>query len=192
MPADLPLVYAIVEDDASMRRLIASIVRAGGDVAIEAGDYAHGEVLLREYPWDVAIIDRALPDGEGIELCAAFEPPPDSHRAVVILSAHGSTEDKMSGFDAGADEYVSKPFDPAELRSRLRAIGRRVHGQRQLLARVASLEQMSMIDGMTRVYNHRFFETELRRLHQTASVHKRPLSLIMLDIDFFKLWSSRW
>jgi two-component system, cell cycle response regulator len=185
---DSPLVVAVIDDDPAIRRLIAAIVRTSGDVVIEADTFGAGEVLLREYPWDVAVIDRRLPDGDGLELCrqVAAGERTESHRHVIFLSAVDSPDEKLRGFDAGADEYIVKPMDPAEFRARLRAIRRTVLTQKDLLARLATLEQLSVIDGLTQVYNHRFFKSELRRLFDLTKRYDRPLGLLMIDLDLFK------
>jgi two-component system, cell cycle response regulator len=185
---DSPLVVAVVDDDPAIRRLVATIVRASGDVVIEAETFTAGEILLAEYPWDVAIIDRRLPDGDGLELCrqVAAGERTESHRHVIVLSAVDSPDEKLRGFEAGADEYIGKPTDPAELGARLRAIRRTVLAQKDLLARLATLEQLSVIDGLTQVYNHRFFKAELRRLFDLTKRYERPLALLMIDLDLFK------
>jgi two-component system, cell cycle response regulator len=185
---DSPLVIAVVDDDPAIRQLVAAIVRASGDVVIEAGTFAEAELLLREYPWDVAVIDRRLPGGDGLELCrqVAAGAGTDSHRHVVFLSAVDSPEERLRGFEAGADEYIGKPADPAEFRARLRAIRRTVVTQKELLARLATLEQLSVIDGLTQVYNHRFFKSELRRQFDLTTRHERPLAMAMIDLDLFK------
>ena len=185
---DSPLVIAVVDDDPAIRRLIGAIVSASGDVLVEAGTVAVGEILLREYPWDVAVVDRRLPDGDGLELCRQITAGErvDSHRHVIILSAVDTPDEKLRGFDAGADEYIVKPLDPPEFRARLRAIRRTVLIRKELLARLATLEQLSVIDGLTQVYNHRFFKTELRRLFDLTIRYERPLALLMIDLDLFK------
>ena len=187
MPAPEPLVAAIIDDDPSVRRLLASIITRAGDIVIEGGSIADGERLLREYPWDVAIIDRGLPDGDGIELCRGVSKgTTDSHRYVIVLSAADSHEDKLLGFEAGADEYIGKPIDASELAARLRAIRRTVAAQKTLLARMSELEQLSVIDGLTQVYNYRFFDAEVRRQFDLSIRHQRALGLVMIDLDHFK------
>ncbi|HVT04009.1 MAG TPA: diguanylate cyclase [Thermoanaerobaculia bacterium] len=184
-----PLVIAVVDDDPAIRRLLEAIARGSGDVVVEAATFAEGQIVLREYPWDVAVIDRSLPDGDGLELCrevAAGLHDSDSHRHIVFLSASAGSEEKLRGFEAGADEYIAKPADPTELRARLRAIRRTVLTQKAMLARLATLEQLSVIDGLTHVYNRHFFDSELRRLFDLAKRHERPLALAMIDLDLFK------
>jgi len=184
--ASAPLVYALIDDDVALRRVLAAVIRQSGDVAVEARTFAEGQVLLDEYPWDIAIIDRSLPDGDGLDFCRAIEKGAASHRMIVVLSAFGEREDRLAGFDAGADEYLPKGLDLVEIRTRLRAMRRSVSRHKDILSRLVSVEQMSLLDGLTGVYNHRFFETALKRQVRTALRHERPLTLAMVDIDHFK------
>ena len=187
--SESPLVIAVIDDDPAIRRLLTSIARTFGDVVVDAANCRDGQILLAEYPWDIAVIDRTLPDGDGLELCrlaASYAQTGLTHRHILFLSAATTTDDKLHGFEVGADEYIEKPADPIELRARMRAIRRTVATQKALLARLASLEQLSVIDGLTQVYNHRFFESELRRLFEISARHQRPLALAMLDLDHFK------
>jgi DNA-binding response OmpR family regulator len=107
MPSSEPFVIAVVDDDPSVRQLLNVIVKRAGAIVLEAGTVAEGERILREYPWDVAVIDRRLPDGDGLELCRLVTAGTvESHRYVVILRGLQSHEEKMRGFEAGADEYI--------------------------------------------------------------------------------------
>jgi diguanylate cyclase (GGDEF)-like protein len=185
--SESPLVFAVIDDDAEVRRLFGALVRGGGDSVIEAESVAAARVLLDEYPWDVALIDRRLPDGDGLELCRdVVDATRGTHRYIAIVSGIVDPEEKLRGFEAGAHDYIGKPMEIVELRARLGAIRRTVAAQKELLARVSMLEQLSIIDGLTQVYNHRFFQAELRRLFDIAARHDRPLSLAMIDIDHFK------
>jgi len=187
MPQPDPCVIAVIDDDPNVRELLGVIGKRGGGVVLEAGTVAEGERILREYPWDIAVIDRRLPDGDGLDLCRiATSGHGETHRYVIILSGVQSHEEKMRGFEAGADEYIGKPIDASELAARLRAVRRSVASQKTLLARLFILEQLSVIDALTQVYNYRFFDNEIRRHFDLAVRHQRSLAMAMLDLDNFK------
>jgi diguanylate cyclase (GGDEF)-like protein len=186
MPHPDPCVIAVIDDDPAVRELLVAISKRAGGVVLEASSVAEGTRILREYPWDIAIIDRRLPDGDGLELCRLASGATETHRYIVVLSALQSHEEKMRGFEAGADEYIGKPIDASELAARLRAIRRSVSSQKTLLARLFILEQLSVIDALTQVFNYRFFETEIRRHFDLAVRHQRSLAMAMLDLDNFK------
>src|SRR5690242_18693906 len=104
MPPPEPFVVAIIDDDPSVRDLLSIIVKRAGGVVLEAATVADGVRILREYPWDIAIIDRRLPDGDGLDLCRTATAGVESHRYVIILSGMQSHEERIRGFEAGADE----------------------------------------------------------------------------------------
>ena len=133
----------IADDAAIFRRLVQSVlVRAGHDV-VEAAD---GEEALRyldaEDAPPIAILDWMMPGADGVDLCRALrararQVPP----YLILLTSKDSRADVVSGLDAGADDYLTKPFDPSELRARVQ-VGERILGLQQALAdRVLALEQ---------------------------------------------------
>jgi two-component system cell cycle response regulator len=185
-PAFEPLVFALIDDDAALRRVLAAVIRQSGDLAIEARTFAEGQVLLAEYPWDIALVDRSLPDGDGLEFCRSLDKGEASHRMIVVLSSRGEREDRLAGFEAGADEYFPKVMDLVEIRTRLKTIRRAVARHKEIVSRLVSVEQMSLMDGLTGVYNHRYFEGAIKRQFGMALRHQRPLTLAMIDIDNFK------
>src|SRR6185369_15163827 len=186
MPHVDPCVIAVIDDDPAVRQLLSVIGKRAGGSVLEAGSVAEGTRILREYPWDIAVIDRRLPDGDGLDLCRIASSGAETHRYVIILSGMQSHEEKMRGFEAGADEYIGKPIDASELAARLRAVRRTVTSQKSLMARLFILEQLSVIDGLTQVFNYRFFDAEIRRHFDLAVRHQRALALAMLDLDNFK------
>lgn len=110
----------LVEDDAVLGPLIAALLE--GDYRVQlAGDGQKGLHLGLTSSWDVMVIDRGLPVLDGVSLIAALRRKGIGTPAL-ILTASGTTEEKVSGLDAGANDYVTKPFDAAELRARLRAL----------------------------------------------------------------------
>ncbi|MCZ2401635.1 response regulator transcription factor [Paenarthrobacter sp. Z7-10] len=110
----------LVEDDAVLGPLIAELLEDDYRVQL-AGDGQKGLHLGLTGGWDVMVIDRGLPVLDGVSLIAALR-----RKGIVtpalILTASGTIEEKVSGLDAGANDYVTKPFDAAELRARLRAL----------------------------------------------------------------------
>ena len=181
-----PLVFALIDDDPGLRRVLAAVIRQSGDTALEACTFAEGQILLSEYPWDIALVDRSLPDGDGLDFCRTLDKGEASHRIIVVVSARGERDDRLAGFDAGADEYFPKGMDLMEIRTRLRTMRRSVARHKETVSRLAAVEQMSLLDGLTGVYNHRFFDLALKRQYRTALRQSSPLTLAMIDIDHFK------
>jgi diguanylate cyclase (GGDEF)-like protein len=175
----------VVEDDDSVARLLSlSLSRAGYRVR-EAGSVAAAREILQGGDWDLLLLDRHLPDGDGIELCHEVRAK-NPHGYILMLTGDSSQKAKLSGFDCGADDYVTKPFSIEELLARLRAGRRIVELQKELLASNRRLEELSRTDPLTGLANRRWFDRELATRFDQARRYGRPLSLAMIDVDHFK------
>ena len=142
---------------------------------------------LQREPWDLAILDRRLPDMDGVVLAHELKAKPDFRtRYIIMLTGEDEQEDKIEGLELGADDYITKPFQYPELLARIRAGKRIVDLQKELLETNKRLELLSITDGLTKLHNHRYFQDELARAFEESQRYQRPLSLAMIDIDFFK------
>lgn len=129
----------VVEDDRQLGPLVRKALREEGhavDLATNALDADHA---ARTNPYDLVVLDLGLPDGDGVSLCRGWRRD-DAAVAVLILTARDATADKVAGLDAGADDYLTKPFDMAELCARVRALLRRPTGARQVVLRAGEVE----------------------------------------------------
>jgi two-component system, cell cycle response regulator len=182
-----PFRVAIVDDDPAIRRLVKLFLKRSG---YETSEYATGEearAQLSNVPWDLAILDRRLPDIDGAVLCHEVKSNPELKlRYVIMLTGEDEQDDKVMGLDLGADDYITKPFQAAELMARIRAAKRIVDLQKELLESNRRLELLSITDGLTKLYNHRHFQDELARAFEESQRYQRPLSLAIVDLDFFK------
>lgn len=177
----------VVDDDPAIRRLIQFYLRRSGYEVIECIDGAEGREFLFKNSWDLAILDRRLPDIDGIELCRELKQKREfRNRYIIVLTGEDEKESKVEGFDLGADDYVTKPFQPDELIARLRAAQRIVDLQKELMETNRRLELLSITDGLTQLYNHRYFQEEFAKEFEKAKRYDQPLSLALIDIDFFK------
>ena len=124
-PADTVLV---VEDEAPMRRFVRSALATHGFRVIEAGTLAEAEGLATESPPELVLLDLGLPDGDGLDLLTRLREW--SQAPVIVLSARGREEDKVKALDAGADDYLTKPFGTSELLARIRVALRHARAQK--------------------------------------------------------------
>jgi DNA-binding response OmpR family regulator len=113
----------IVDDDADIRALIAELLRQSGFEITEAASGADGLAAVREVQPDVVTLDLNLPDLDGIEVCRRIREITDAY--VVMLTARPDEIDRLMGLEIGADDYLTKPFSPRELRARIAAMLRR-------------------------------------------------------------------
>jgi two-component system response regulator PhoP len=117
----------VIEDDPDLRRqLIARLAEAGID-AQGSGDGREGLYLAQEYPHDAAVVDLGLPELSGLAIIRRLRET-GSLLPILILTARDRWQDKVEGLEAGADDYLVKPFQPEELVARLRALVRRAAG----------------------------------------------------------------
>ncbi len=122
----------IIEDEELLRTQISSRLEAEGYAVDQAADGVDGHFMGMEYPLDVAVVDLGLPQLPGIEVIRKWRA---AGRAfpVLILTARDRWQDKVDGLEAGADDYLVKPFNTEELLARLRALVRRSAGWAQSL-----------------------------------------------------------
>jgi DNA-binding response OmpR family regulator len=128
----------ILEDEVNIRSFVVINLRRAGYDAIEAGTGAEALERLRENPdIGVAILDIMLPDMDGFEVCRNIRAT-NKVIGIIMLTARTQEMDKVTGLMTGADDYVTKPFSPAELTARIDAIFRRIGGETNTDAEVLS------------------------------------------------------
>ncbi len=120
----------VVEDEATLCHHIAERLQTKGFLTRECGDGAEGLYLASEYPFDAAIIDLGLPRLSGLTLIRRLRAA-GSLLPILILTARDHWQEKVEGLEAGADDYLTKPFHIEELEARLRALVRRAMGSAQ-------------------------------------------------------------
>mgnify|MGYP003407677315 FL=1 len=134
MAADLPQVpdrsellrdrrVLVVEDDPTVREVTCDYLRNAGFIVDEAADGIAALRRMEATPADLIVLDRMLPGISGVEVCRRIRRT--STTPVIMLTALGSIEERIEGLEAGADDYVSKPFSPRELLLRVRSVLRR-------------------------------------------------------------------
>jgi two-component system OmpR family response regulator len=117
----------VVEDDPDLNRLLVNALKEGGYVVDSARDGEEGHFLGETEPYDAVILDLGLPKMEGVAVLQKWRKAGKT-MPVLILTARDRWSDKVAGFDAGADDYVTKPFYTEEVLARIRALLRRAAG----------------------------------------------------------------
>ncbi len=115
----------VVDDDERLRRLLVRYLTDHGFRVTAAADAAEARACLRSLRPDLMILDVAMPGETGLDLVDDLRRNGDTELPVLLLTARGAPEDRIAGFEAGADDYLGKPFDPYELVLRARALLRR-------------------------------------------------------------------
>ena len=120
----------VVEDEASLRAQLEAQLRKAGYAVDSAADGEDGFYLGRENPFDLAVVDLGLPKLSGIDVIQRWREA-GRRFPVLILTARGRWQDKVEGLNAGADDYLAKPFQAEELHARIKALLRRASGVTQ-------------------------------------------------------------
>ena len=123
---NLPQRILIVEDDDTISELVKSACDPVKNHVETAYTLAEAKKLLESKGTDLLILDRGLPDGDGLALCAQLRNT-EKYKAlpILVLTGQAETHDKVLGLNLGADDYLSKPFDLAELKARINSLMRR-------------------------------------------------------------------
>jgi len=178
----------IAEDDSVARReLEACLENWGYDVVVAADGNEASAALQGEDPPRLVILDWMMPGKDGIEVCEEVRRVKGGpYVYIIMLTARDKTEDVVRGLDAGADDYVTKPYDPFELRARLRA-GRRILAlQEALLSARDALRFHATLDPLTGVWNRTAILATLRRELVRAEREGSALAVFMADLDHFR------
>jgi two-component system cell cycle response regulator len=178
----------IAEDDPISRRMLATfLVKWGYEVVVACqGEEAWGVLQGKDAP-RLAVLDWMMPGKDGTELCRCVRRRKGQpYTYILLLTARGQKKDTVEGLEAGADDYVTKPFDPYELRARLRAGRRIVELQEQLLLAREALRDQASKDPLTGLWNRKAILGILRKEVARASRTRSPLAVTMIDVDRFK------
>ena len=128
----------LIEDDERLTTALGESLRSEGYAVDVAGTAEDGRWMATEVPYDSIVLDVGLPDGDGIDLCAALRDG-GVWAPILVLTAHAEIQDRVRGLDAGADDYLAKPFSFDELIARVRALLRRGQVERPSILTVGLL-----------------------------------------------------
>jgi two-component system chemotaxis response regulator CheY len=177
----------IVEDDPVSRRLLeVFLVKWGYDVKSTRNGIEAWQLLHEPKAPSLVISDWMMPGMDGLELCRKIrdmERP--EYTYFIIITAKEKTEDVVEGLEAGADDYLVKPFDQEELKYRVKIGERIIQLERRIL-------QLATIDSLTGVLNRRAFMERIEVEVHRSNRENLDLSLILVDIDHFKSINDRY
>jgi diguanylate cyclase (GGDEF)-like protein len=178
----------IAEDDAVSRRLLQGFLQKWGyEVAVATQGDEAWKLLQSAGAPKLAILDWMMPGRDGVEICEELRRQTrEPYTYVLLLTAKGQKQDLVAGLDAGADDYLSKPFDPQELRARLRAGCRIVQLQEQLVRAREALRAEATHDPLTGLWNRAVVLETLQRELSRSQRQGTIVAVTMADLDHFK------
>lgn len=179
----------LIADDSLVSRhmLEATVKKWGYEPVVACDGHEAWEILQKADAPQLAILDWVMPVRTGPAVCRLVrQQQKAAYTYMLLLTSKNQREDLIEGMDAGADDYITKPFNHHELQVRLRAGRRIVELQGELLATQAALREQATHDSLTRVFNRSSIFEVLDRELRRAEREGLTVGLALLDIDFFK------
>ncbi len=178
----------IAEDDPISRRLIEkTLTKWNYDVVVACDGHEAMKLLKYAQAPRLAILDWMMPGMDGVQICREIRKNTDQpYTYIILLTAKSRKDDIIEGLDAGADDYITKPFDTHELKARLRAGSRILDLQSALISAQVELEDQATHDFLTGLPNRLLFSDRLAQRLADAQRNNGMLSIMFLDLDRFK------
>lgn len=178
----------IAEDDAVSRRLLESTLSKWGYQVIVCSDGMSAlQVLQRSDAPSLVLLDWMMPGMDGVDVCREVrQQMREPYMYILLLTARNQRSDIITGLEAGADDYIVKPFDANELRMRLRAGRRILDLQAELIFAREELREQATRDSLTRLWNRAAILDILQRELGRARRGEASVSIILADLDYFK------
>ena len=178
----------VAEDDPMFRKILQNWLQSWDYKVIVATDGTEAwSILQQERPPDLLILDWVMPGIDGMELCRRIrERQSPSYQYILVVTANDARQDVVRGLEAGADDYLTKPFDKGELRARLRVGTRILTLQEDLIRAREDLRFQATHDVLTGIWNRRAILDLLHREIERAARFRASTGVLMLDLDQFK------
>lgn len=188
-PGPSPAVDAVLiaEDDPIFRHILQSwLQRWNYQVTAVGNGLDAWEALQKTDAPKMAVLDWIMPGMDGVELCRKIRQAQGPYRYLLLLTAKDNKQDVVAGLEAGADDYLIKPFDVGELRARVRAGKRILDLQEALIHAHDALQFEAAHDPLTSLWNRGAIMDTLKRELLRQQRGKEPLGIMMADLDHFK------
>ena len=184
----------LVEDDKVQAKVTKDFLESFGHEVILAADGKSAIKAAKTQKVDIIVLDLVLPDISGNEVSRWLKLTPDTKGIpIIMLTVRSSMTEKVAGLEAGADDYLPKPYDEIELNARIYACLRTKALQdelreknRQLEDALLKLEVQAITDPLTELFNRRYFLSAIEKEFNRTVRYKSPTSCMMIDIDHFK------
>ncbi len=180
----------IVDDDAAIRDSMHEFIQMAGYESITAETAEDALLLLETDSVDVVVTDIMLPGMDGLELTDRIKKNHDID--VIVMTGYSGDYSYEEAVSKGASDFVFKPVRFEELMLRLRRVLKERRLTQERIHMLEKLKKLSITDGLTKLYNSRYFYSQLKIEIDRTSRYQRPLSLLLLDIDKFKEYNDNY
>ena len=175
----------VVDDSPSILASLCELLHEDHEVIFASSGEEALELAYTSNP-DLILLDVVMPGIDGFEVCASLKSSPGTRDIpVIFITSMGEEVDQAKGLEAGAIDYVQKPFSSAVVKARVR-------NHLEVKRRQDALKGLTLRDGLTGIANRRRFDEALNEEWSRAARSRTPLSLIMIDVDHFKLYNDNY
>ncbi|MCU0548010.1 MAG: PleD family two-component system response regulator [Leptolyngbya sp. Prado105] len=188
-----PPLILVADDDKTMRLGVRQAMEQDGYQVIEANDGNSCLAVFERVRPDVVLLDAIMPAIDGFTCCRRIQEMSGARRTPVLMITGLEDQDSVDqAFSVGAVDYITKPIHWAVLRQRVKRLIQQVRLYQQLETANHELQRLAAIDGLTQVANRRRFDEYMQQEWQRMLREQLPLSLILCDIDCFKLFNDTY
>ncbi len=175
----------IIDDNADTIRLLSAMVRGQGRVLFATSGAAGIDIARVQRP-QLILLDVEMAGMDGFAVCDVIQRDPDLRSsAVIFVTAQSTAEAEIACLDAGAVDFIPKPLNAAVVQARVRT-------HLRLQAALAKLDGLAHQDGLTGLFNRRYFDSQLATEFARHRRHRMSLGLALIDVDHFKLYNDRY
>lgn len=183
----------LVDDDRFMRTVLCQILQEAGYQVTQASNGREALALCRSSYFPIILTDWVMPEMDGITFCRTFrERPAECYTYLILLTSQEGKDKLIEGLESGADEYLTKPVQEAELLVRLKTARRILDLESSLQKSLEEIKQISIHDPLTGAFNRGYLDQHLPTEIRRADRYLRYLSVLMMDLDHFKKINDTW
>jgi diguanylate cyclase (GGDEF)-like protein len=179
------ILILVVDDDAAVREQLKKLLEAEGYRVVQAADGREALSAVRDIRPDLVLLDVVMPPPDGLEICRILKSRQQQQvfLPVILLTAKNDTDSRVAGLKLGADDYLAKPANPKELLARIEALLRIKKLQDQISSTKQQLEDQTILDPGSGLYNARYLEHRLQDEFKRAERYSEPLSCVAINLD---------